>query len=150
MVRIGGPIFLSCLLAACAAAGYFPTDDALLKTQQAHSLMVQGRAQMAEIFLKEAVVMLEKEPNRTTAAEVNFAFGELYASEAYHGQRGIFEEYGTYDGTYSRSIAYYQKAIDLFGEQGEDIGVVNRFTVLVRPKCSGAKIRQAAVHIILP
>jgi tetratricopeptide (TPR) repeat protein len=123
MLRVFNLALVSWLVAACAAVGYLPTNNPLLKISQAHNLIYEGRPQIAELFLQDAEEMLKEQPDPATEAEVNFAFGELYSSNTYREQRSVFEKNGTYDGTYARAITYYQRAIDLFGKQSSDVGV---------------------------
>ncbi|NWF38442.1 hypothetical protein F3F96_04775 [Mariprofundus sp. NF] len=122
-MKIIGLVALSCLLTACGAMGHVQTNDPLVKTQQAYSLMSQDRFLMAEDYLFSAQRILEENPNPAVEADVHFTLGNLYKNEGYHRHKVQFEKLGTYDGTYMKSVKHFRKAKELFNGVGSDVGV---------------------------
>ena len=78
---------------------------------------------MAEDYLLSALRILEENPNPEVEADVHAALGNLYKHDGYHRHHAQFEKFGTYDGTYMKSVKHFQKAIDLFKSIDSDIGV---------------------------
>jgi len=94
--------------------GYVKTNDPLTKTKHAYQLMAEDRFLMAEDYLLSALKILKEEPDPHVEADVHYALGSLYKNEGYHRHHAQFESFGTYDGTYMKSVRPFQKAIELF------------------------------------
>ena len=79
---------------------------------------------MAEDLIRQAMLDFEKTGNVEGMAEAYFAYGSLYKHHTYHNHSAIFEKWGTYDGSYNKSISNFEKALREFEKAGSEIGVV--------------------------
>ncbi|TVT47658.1 MAG: hypothetical protein FHK82_18060 [Sedimenticola thiotaurini] len=100
------------------------TSDPNVKIQQAYRLMDEDRALMAEDLIRQAMLDYKEAANSEGMAEAYFAYGSLYKHNTYHKHSAIFKKWGTYDGSYDKSISNFENAVRKFEEAGSEIGAV--------------------------
>ena len=121
-------ILLTIILSGCAGVGLMPTSDPNIKIQQAYRMIDEDRALIAEDLIRQAMALYHESGNTEGMAEAYFTYGNLYKHPTYHNNSAAFEKFGTYDGTYKKSIENYKEAIKQFESAGSEIGVVKSLT----------------------
>ncbi len=112
------------LLSGCAGIGVAATSDPYQKLDQADAMMAQDRAAMAESLISDALKVFEEKNDAAGIADAYHAYGNLYKHPSYHGKwKPTFEKLGTYDGTYQKSIDYFNKAKEIFENKKDATGV---------------------------
>ncbi len=113
------------LLTCCAGVGLVATSDPKEKLRQADYLMMQNRAALAELTIRDAMKIFRKNNDELGIADAYHSYGNLYKDNSYHGKwAAFFKKEGTYDGTYMKSIENFNMAMVLFENHSEDSGVV--------------------------
>ncbi|MES9970278.1 MAG: hypothetical protein ABW092_09605 [Candidatus Thiodiazotropha sp.] len=117
-------IILVVLQIGCSGIGYVATSDPNHKIRQAYSLMAEDRLLLAEDMIRQAMVSFESAGDKPGMAEAYHAYGNLYKNGLYINGRwkAKFEEMGTYDGTFMKSITNFSKCQDLYAEIGNGFG----------------------------
>lgn len=112
------------LLSGCAGIGVVATSDPYQKLDQADAMMAQDRAAMAESLISDALKVFEEKNDVAGIADAYHAYGNLYKHPSYHGKwKPTFEKLGTYDGTYQKSIDYFNKSKEIFEGKKDATGV---------------------------
>ena len=125
-IRIIAIIFIF-WMAGCTGIGYLATSDPYKKLGQANSMMAEDRTLLAEDVIGQAMKIFVANGDKKGMAWAYLMYGNLYKNYYYHNGKWTpkFEEMGTYDGTYMKSIHNFEKAQELFDKEGDDMGVVN-------------------------
>ena len=114
------------LIAGCAGIGYVATTDPYQKLGQAQSLVGEDRLLAAEDVIGQALSTFQQRNDIAGMAEAYHAYGNLYKNGLFQDGRWTpkFQELGTWDGTYTKSIANFSKAQQLFEQSADEIGAV--------------------------
>jgi tetratricopeptide (TPR) repeat protein len=117
-------ILIIFVLSGCAGIGVVATSDPYKKLAQADAMMNQDRSAMAELLIGDALKVFVEKNDEAGIADAYNAYGNLYKHPSYHGKwKPTFEKLGTYDGTYQKSIDYFNKARDIFEKRNDVTGV---------------------------
>ncbi len=117
-------LIISVCVTGCAGVGLIETADPNVKLHQAYILMDEDRALMSEDLIRQAMDMYKNKISTEGVAEAYFAYGNLYKHPTYHRHSAVFKRFGTYDGSYNKSIENYVKAMKQFEITGSEVGVI--------------------------
>ncbi|WP_097460398.1 hypothetical protein [Mangrovitalea sediminis] len=126
-MRIGKLIIISCslFLFGCSAALVPYTNDPETKIDDAYRLIQDGRALPAEKLAREAVAAFQQKGDYEGMGHAYTVLGVLYSSSAYRAAKKFYQDNGTYDPTYEKSISFHKKAMDSLRKAGDYWGVAN-------------------------
>lgn len=113
------------IVAGCAGVGVVASADPQTKLSDAtHLFDQQGRPLLAEQLIREAVASCEKSGDSRCLADAYRTYGFFFrspsvgATQKYYEENGFLDTSATFAGRYAASIAYFQKARDLYAGLG--------------------------------
>jgi len=125
MTRVTVWGLLCVTLIGCTGIGFIATSNPYRKLAQASELLRQDRALLAELVIGDSLEIFKRKGDELGMAEAYHAYGNLYKHYSYHGEwAATFKKYGTYDGTYMKSITHFEKSKGYFERNGKELGVI--------------------------
>lgn len=116
-----GPIIASVWLAGCAAAFVPDTSDPHEKLKWAGGLVHMGsRPLPAEWLIQEAITIFAERGDEVGLAAAYRVYGSFFASPAieqwrrWYSAHGFRDKTATVDNRYTKSIEYFQRAVDIY------------------------------------
>jgi tetratricopeptide (TPR) repeat protein len=120
-------ILIGVSLFGCSAAGVPYTSDPWKKLDNAYILAGSGRFLPADNLSNEALETFQNSEDKAGQAEAYHYRGSLYKGKAYQKHKELLKRhnipYDDDDPTYSASIAYYHKAIEIYYQMKDLTGV---------------------------
>ncbi|TDP01865.1 hypothetical protein [Marinomonas balearica] len=101
----------------CATRPIPETSNPKKKIENAYRLRDRGQPIKAETLIGEALAIFKKRDSRSGVAGAYIAFGDLYKSKSYQGAIDTLENVHELK-SYQDSANYYQKASDVYYEEG--------------------------------
>ncbi len=110
--------FVISLLCSCAGVGFLATSNPDTKLAQSWAMMDQGRCGLAELTIRDAMQIFEKDSNQRGIADAYLYYGLLYKHDGCRVGPPIVNPE-------DKSTSSFASALKIYEQLGNDLGAVN-------------------------
>lgn len=108
------------------------TDDPQVKLELAYKMMNANRAIAALQLLKQTDAIYQEQNHINGMADVQFAYGVFYISDAMLNYRKILNEIGITGKEFYKSKKYFEKSIELYKQTNNQVALAYSYYALGR------------------